>query len=197
MRNRITGILLAAGLSTRMGSLKALLRWHDMPLIKYQIESLLNSGLDEIIVVLGYEASTLMRQIDYPQVTTAFNAAYTEGKLTSIQTGIKNVPANSKAVVLLGVDQPRPSSTIKQLIAEHSAKAPLITVPYQGGHRGHPIIIHCNLFDDILSLPQKTGNLRDILDQNKSETLTVPFSSDHVHLDLNIPSDYQSATPLD
>ena len=164
-----------------------------MPLINYQIESLLTGGLNEIIVVLGHEAATLTSQIEYPQVTTVLNASYREGKFTSIQTGISTVPEHSEGVVLLGVDQPRPPTTIAQLIKEHLAKTPLITVPYQGGHRGHPIIIHHTLFADILSLRKETGNLRDILDKNDGETLRVPFANDHVHLDLNIPSDYHSA----
>ena len=196
MRNRMTGILLAAGLSTRMGALKAVLDWHGKALINYQIESFLSSGLSEIIVVLGHEATTIADHIEYPDVTIAFNADYNEGKFTSIRTGIENIPTDSEAAVLLGVDQPRPPDTITKLIAAHSDKDPLITVPYQGGHRGHPIIIHSSLFNEILSLPKKTGNLRDILDNNNEKILRVPFSDDHIHLDLNKPDDYHSAHTL-
>ena len=194
MRTRMTGILLAAGLSTRMGSLKALLKWHGLPLINYQIESLLNAGLTNVIVVLGHEAPTIARHIDYGQTTIVLNPSYTEGKFTSIQIGLENTPTDSQAVAFLGVDQPRPSDTIRTLITEHSASDALVTVPYQGGHRGHPIIIHRRLFNDILSLPKTTGNLRDVLDDNEGKILRVPFSSDHVHLDLNRPEDYNTAS---
>ena len=193
LRNHFTGILLAAGLSTRMGSLKSLLPWHNMPLINYQIESLLAAGVQNVIVVLGHEATTIAKQITYPQVTTILNEAYRDGKLTSIQKGIESVPLHSEVAVLLGVDQPRSPDTIKHLVTEHSSRSPLITVPYQGGHRGHPIIIQRDLFGDILKLPKETGNLREVLDKNDSETLRVRFSSAHVHLDLNMPSDYNSA----
>ena len=197
LRSHFTGILLAAGLSTRMGSLKALLNWHNIPLINYQIESLLEAGVRDVVVVLGHEATTITKQIAYPQVTIALNEAYRDGKLTSIQKGIESVPTHSEVAVLLGVDQPRPPETINHLITEHSSQSPLITVPYQGGHRGHPIIIQRDLFSDILKLPKETGNLREILDTNDNRTLRVPFSSDHVHLDLNMPSDYNSTVVSD
>ena len=57
--NPITAILLAAGESTRMRKLKSLLAWGEHTLIEYQINSLLNSRIDEVIVVLGYKNEEL------------------------------------------------------------------------------------------------------------------------------------------
>ena len=55
----ITSILLAAGISSRMGSIKALLPWENKTLIEWQIEKIQESGIQEIIVVLGSNAEKI------------------------------------------------------------------------------------------------------------------------------------------
>ena len=62
--NGTSAVLLAAGRSSRMGSLKATLPWRGTTLIEHQIRSLLDAGVDEVIVVLGHEANRLLPIIE-------------------------------------------------------------------------------------------------------------------------------------
>ena len=69
----ISGILLAAGMSTRMGEPKALLDWGGEPLARYQIRQLREAGADEVIVVLGHRGDDIHRELrglEYRGVTT-------------------------------------------------------------------------------------------------------------------------------
>ncbi|MBK7725004.1 MAG: NTP transferase domain-containing protein [Dehalococcoidia bacterium] len=58
----ISGIILAAGTSTRMGRPKALLDWGGQPLVCYQVRQLQEAGCDEVIVVLGHKADNISRR---------------------------------------------------------------------------------------------------------------------------------------
>ena len=51
-------------MSTRMGTPKPLLEWHGMPLIEYQVFSLYDSGVDDVLVVLGHEADEVSLVVD-------------------------------------------------------------------------------------------------------------------------------------
>ena len=52
----VWAILLAAGESSRMGQLKALLPWRDTSLIEHQLRSLLDAGVEQVVVVIGHDA---------------------------------------------------------------------------------------------------------------------------------------------
>jgi len=60
---RFTAILLCAGKSQRMGEMKALLNWKDSTLVKYQVATLIDSGAEEVIVVLGHNAEAIILEV--------------------------------------------------------------------------------------------------------------------------------------
>ena len=94
-----SAILLAAGVSRRMGTLKALLDWQGRPLIMHQIATLREAGADEVVVVLGHRADELQARIganrdvySVPETCGAWSTpSYAEGKTTSIKTGLRGI----------------------------------------------------------------------------------------------------------
>ena len=93
-----SAILLAAGVSRRMGTLKALLDWHGRPLIIHQIVTLREAGADEVVVVLGHRADELQARVGANSdvyaagnVRCVINTHYAEGKTTSIKTGLRGI----------------------------------------------------------------------------------------------------------
>jgi len=75
----ITSILLAAGISSRMGSVKALLPWENKTLIEWQIEKIKESGIEEIIVVLGSNAEEIQNKINNLDISIVLNPDYEKG----------------------------------------------------------------------------------------------------------------------
>ena len=63
MATSVTAILLSAGKSTRMGSTKALLDWHGIPMVKYQVQNLIDGGVSQVIVVLGHNHKEISKFI--------------------------------------------------------------------------------------------------------------------------------------
>ena len=191
--NSITAILLAAGESTRMKKLKSLLAWGKYTLIEYQVNSLLNSSIDQVIVVLGYRNEELTTCIDKFPINIVVNNDYASGKTTSIKKGISYVPDNKSDFLFLSVDQPRKTGLINSLIDFHFQNKSLISYPVYNNRGGHPIILNRSLKVDIENINESTFGLKDIIIKNKQKVNQLEVSDEQCLLDLNIYQDYEKA----
>ena len=115
----ITSILLAASISSRMGSIKALLPWENKTLIEWQIEKIQESGIQEIIVVLGSNAEKIKNKIKNLDISIVLNPDYEKGKTTTIKKGLSGVKNTESDIMLLAVDQPRHGWILKKVIDYH------------------------------------------------------------------------------
>lgn len=101
-------ILLAAGNSSRLGQPKQLLRWGKQTLIEHQIQSLLQTG-EDIIVVLGASADLILPLLQKYSVTVAINHAWESGMASSVVCGIEALQHHhptADGVLVALVDQP-------------------------------------------------------------------------------------------
>ena len=113
----ISAIVLAAGESTRMGRLKALVPWQGKTLIEYQVESLLDSGASEVVVVVGHLADQVSAPvINNSGVIIANNPEYRRGKAGSVKAGLARLASADSEILVLAVDQPRPICVIQAII---------------------------------------------------------------------------------
>ena len=119
----VFAILLAAGESSRMGQLKALLPWRGVTLLEHQIGSLIAAGVYHVVVVLGHDANLLKPIVESADgAHWVLNGDYREGKTTSIKSGMSDLIASrTKHVVLLSVDQPRRPDTVRSLLERHTS----------------------------------------------------------------------------
>src|SRR3954464_3368614 len=99
---RIAGIVLAAGLSSRMGTNKMLLRVGGTSLLRRTIGTALAARLDPLLVVLGHESERALVEISDLPVTPVQNPEYSQGMNTSLRAGARALPDAAGAVVLLG-----------------------------------------------------------------------------------------------
>lgn len=199
----ITAILLAAGESARMTQAKQLLPWHGRPLLQYQIEQLQAlPEVAEIVVVLGQDAEGLRPLVPEgagpPTVTVTVNVAYREGKSTSIQAGLRALSGLGEAILILAVDQPRPTSILRALVLAHLTNGPpwRITVPAYEGRRGHPPVFAASLVQELLATSEEREGLREVMLHHRGEVLDVPMDTPLVLTNLNTEDDYQKALAL-
>ena len=191
-------ILLAAGESRRMGQLKALLPWHGDTLLGSQISSLLQAGINQVVVVLGHKQERLLPLLEARgRVVPVFNPDYPTGKTTSIKAGIKAVLGNRQAtdaqtLVLLNVDQPRTSETISTLLSKHDSFDCLITFPVFQGKGGHPIIFDCSLLPELLEIAEESQGIRAVVRKHEERVRRVEMDTPEVLWDLNTPEQYQA-----
>jgi molybdenum cofactor cytidylyltransferase len=188
------GVLLAAGESSRMGSPKPLLPWRGTTMVEYQMNSLLQGGCDKVIVVTGrYDAEMAPLLKDREGVVRAYNPKYAEGKATSVQAGIWEVPDGVHSIVLLAVDQPRPAWVIERVLKVHTDFGASVTSPGYDGHGGHPLVFDASLRAQLAAVTEEGEGIRAILKQPDLNHHRVAFDSAIVRLDINTPEAYEEA----
>lgn len=187
----ISSILLAAGMSTRMGEPKALLDWGGEPLICYQIRQLREAGADEVVVVLGYRADEIHRELHGLDYRSVLNPVYQLGRAGSLRAGAKAVSREATAIVVLNVDQPRPAELIRAVIEAHTPAASA-TRPVAGERHGHPVALSGRLRGELAVASDETEGLRGVLAAHADAIVDVP-SDERCLLDLNTPGEYEAA----
>jgi len=187
----ISALLLAAGESKRMGRQKLLLPFGTSTIIEQTIDNLLNSRVDEIIVVVGYGAQELVTKIGRKPLKIAVNPHYQQGMSTSIIAGLNLIDNNAKAVMIALADQPGISSKIiDKLIEEFRQDNKGIAIPVYQGNRGHPVIFSIKYKSALLKLTGDVGG-RGIIEKYRDDILEIPVDSKDINIDVDALSDYE------
>ncbi|MYA72210.1 nucleotidyltransferase family protein [Candidatus Poribacteria bacterium] len=192
-QKKVTGILLAAGLSTRMGEPKQLLPFGDNTIVETAVDNMLGANFDEVIVVVGHHASEVEKQLGTRPIKTVFNPNYREGMLTSAQIGIRALEA-SDAFALMLVDQPFITSTlIDQVVDAYQRTEKGIALPSYNYKRGHPVIFDQKYAIDILALTPESDGVRTLFKKYGDDIHYVTVDTDSVLRDIDYREDYERA----
>lgn len=191
----VGAILLAAGESSRMGQLKALLPWRNTTLLEHQLRSLLDGGVQWVVVVVGHDADRLKPIIEAVEgASWTLNNDYLQGKTTSLKAGVAALAGQPISdVLLLNVDQPRDADTVRRLLERHQASSFRITIPTHGGKGGHPILIAAELFPELAEIEEESQGLKAVVRRHAEATERYEMDDPSVLLDLNTPEQYQKA----
>ena len=154
MQKFISGLILAAGTSSRMGQPKQLLPFRGTILLDWvmaQAESA--SALDEVIVVLGRAADAIQPRLRNTRAKVIINPVFTEGCSGSYKAGMATIDPRAEAVMVLLGDQPGvDSAVIDQVAADWRTHGGRIALTSYRGHRGHPMVFARELFDQLRQL---------------------------------------------
>ena len=191
----VWAILLAAGESSRMGRQKALLPWRNTTLLEYQLRSLLDAGVQRVVVVLGHDADRIKPIVEaIDGASWALNPDYLQGKTTSLKTGVAALAIQQVSdVLLLNVDQPRNEDTVRTLLERHLASSYRITIPTHGGKGGHPILIAAELLPELAEIEEESQGLKAVVRRHAEATERFELDDPSVLWDLNTPEQYQKA----
>lgn len=141
-----------------MGSLKQLLPLGGSTLLETVLKNLRQSQVDEIVLVLGFSADTIRRQIPLDGVRVVINEAYGDGMGSSLRSGIAQVSPQANAALMVLADQPfvQPA-TIDRLIRVYRERNPQIVIPVYQGFRGNPVLLDRSAFPELLGLAGDIG----------------------------------------
>jgi len=190
----ICGLILAAGLSSRMGEFKPLMPLRGKTLIENTVDSVLNGGAWSVVAVTGYrgeEVETVLLRRYGKQVHLVRNPDFAQtDMLCSIQIGCRVMPP-CDAFFLLPGDMPVVrQTTFHKLLKERHAGAPSVVFPTLGGYRKHPPLVDARLIPEILSF-QGGGGLRQMWRQHEELIRNVPVDDEGVWVDLDTQQDYR------
>ena len=193
-RETIRALILAAGLSRRMGGFKPLLPLRGKTLIENSVGSVLRGGAETAVVVTGYradEVETVLRAAFGDRVDFVRNPDYAStDRMRSIRIGTAALPTCG-AFFLLPGDMPVVArGTFDKLLAAREQEAASVIFPTLNGYRKHPPLIDARLIPAICAF-DGDGGLRGLWEQLEDEILTVPVDDAGVWVDLDTPRDYQ------
>lgn len=195
---RLAAILLAAGTSSRMGSMKALLPVDQEPFLLRQIRLLLESGVQRIVVVTGHEAPQLdallekVAERDREKIEIVLNAGYHRGMFSSIQTGAGALLGSQlDGFFLLPADQPlRDSATLQELAHTFGSNKSCLVGPSFHGKKGHPPVIPLALVENILSYQGDDG-MKGVLQRSGIPVVILETEDPFTVMEMNTPEGYQ------
>ena len=183
----IAGLILAAGESRRMGSPKALLDIGGQTFLDHLVASF--SGIcAPVIVVLGHGAEQVRAGLRAAnEAVFVVNADYRLGQFSSMQCGLRAVPAEARGVIFSLVDHPavRPS-TLSRLAA---TAAPLV-IPRLNGRRGHPVFFSHILVAEFLALPAD-ASARMVVERHAAEIEYIDVDDPGILQDIDDPETYR------
>jgi molybdenum cofactor cytidylyltransferase len=182
----ISGLVLAAGVSKRMGSPKQELKLAGKAMLDHVTDSFLSSGLAEVVVVIrpGISWSRKARRLK-----VVVNPRPSEGISESLKVGVRALNKRSEAVVVGLGDKPlvRPS-TIDMLVSAYESSDSKMVVPTLKGTRGNPVLFDKSLLPELLRLRGDAG-AKSIMEDNPRGVLEVPVDDEGVIVDVNTPAD--------
>ncbi len=188
----ISAVVLAAGLSRRMGTNKLLLPFQGKTVLAQVVAVLRESALDRVLVVMGHEAGLVQAMLGryWPSgVDLVYNPHYATGDmLSSIQAGLAALPVNCDAALISLGDQPQIEQRIvEQVIAGHEPGKVIIPSFHRRG--GHPILIDRARWPDVLHLPFNS-NLRQVLRDHAEWVRYIDVDTETILRDIDTPQDY-------
>lgn len=192
----IPAIILAAGLSTRMGRPKPLLPLSNGDTFVTRIvRSFLDSGVDDVVVVLGHEADVVAATLIKSGVAARFvvNDAYRSGQLSSVLRGLNAIDRPGvRAMLMTLVDVPLVSpGTIRAVVDRYKATHAPIVRPVRGDEHGHPVLIDRSLFSLLRSADPGTG-AKPIIRAHVTPAGDVSITDDDgAFLDIDTPETYE------
>ena len=191
---RISAVILAAGMSKRMGERpKLLLDIGGEPMIHRTLANILAIAPVETIVVTGYRAAEIEATLAGLPVRCVRNQDYERGQPISVAVGVASLAADCDAVVVVMGDQPLVTAGhLRALVTAYEGlENATILVPHHAGRRGNPILFAARHIPAVIGRGIKIG-CRRLIEAHDADVARTEFDSDAYTFDCDTPEDYQA-----
>ena len=185
----VSGLVLAAGGSSRLGRPKQLLPYRGTTLLDWVVSTARRCDFDQLLVVVGGTAVDVRGAVDLRGAEVVVNDAYRTGCSSSIAAALGAVDPRCDVLVLLLGDQPGVTpETVRALLAGRDG-APLAVCRYEDG-RGHPFAFGRPIFGEFAQLHGDKAVWK-LLDRRPQDVVEVPVQGP-VPLDVDTWDDYEA-----
>jgi molybdenum cofactor cytidylyltransferase len=148
----VTGLVLAAGGSSRLGAPKQLLPYGSGTLLDHTVETARGSGFDQVIVALGGSSPDVRRRVDLSGVDVVENPDYGEGCSSSIAAALGAIDPRSELMVLMLGDHPGVTPTVVSALIDGCGENTVLAACLYDDGRGHPLAFASAMFDELRGL---------------------------------------------
>ena len=182
-------LIVAAGMSSRMGDFKPMLNIGSISIAQRVVATFQQAGIDRIVMVTGYNATALERHLAGNGIVFLRNEHYeTTQMFDSARIGLSYLRDKCDRVIFTPVDIPLFTAATVQALLDSSAK---LACPVCGGVSGHPTLIASELIDRILA-DDGRGGLRGALERCGVEMSRIPVEDRGILHDADTPEDYRA-----
>ena len=185
----VTGLVLGAGGSKRLGRPKQLLPFGDRTLLEHTLDTARACNFNQLVVPIGGAADEVRERVDLTGAEVVVNYAYGSGCSSSIAAALSAVDPRCEVLVLMLGDQPGVTPATVQTLLDGRGDAPLAVCRYDDG-RGHPLAFDRSVFAQLADLHGDKGVWR-LLDERAGDVVDVPIAGP-VPLDVDTPEDYEA-----
>ena len=194
-----TGLLIAAGLSSRMGKPKPLLLQDDLPFAIVIAKKML-LVCDKVVIVLGHSAENIKIELQSfinnsndlkSSVKFVTNEQYERGMFASLKCGLSE-EINEDWILYHFVDQPGLTEKFYQEFSAQIDNNYDWIQPTFGNKKGHPLLFHSSIFNSILELPDDSS-LKEISKKNNVKKKLWDCTHKEILQDIDYPSDLKQA----
>ena len=185
----VTGLVLGAGGSKRLGRPKQLLPFGDRTLLEHTLDTARACNFNQLVVPIGGAADEVRERVDFTDAEVVVNYAYGSGCSSSIAAALDAVDPRCEVLVLMLGDQPGVTPATVQTLLDGRGDAPLAVCRYDDG-RGHPLAFDRSVFAQLADLHGDKGVWR-LLDERADAVVEVPVAGP-IPLDVDTPEDYEA-----
>jgi len=192
---KVTAIVLAAGLSRRMGKEnKLFLRFNETTIIDTVVRQIIKTRTDQLVIVGSELSLDRLKQYQSDNILVVDNPEYETGMTSSIKAGVQTAGICEGYMISLG-DQPMITTgiydqIIDSFVSNHPKDTATITVPYHKGKKGNPVIFSSHYRHDILSHTEPEG-CKEIVQAHKSHINKIEISSSSILVDIDTREEYE------
>ena len=186
----VSGLVLAAGGSRRLGEPKQLLPFGGATLLDRVLDTARSGRFDQLIVALGGGAEEIRGGVDLSGTEVVVNDDYASGCSSSIAAGLRAMDERASVLVLMLGDQPGVTShTVRSLLTGRGDDSRLAVCRYEDG-RGHPLAFARAMFGELERLHGDTAVWK-LIDRLDGEVVEVPVPGP-IPPDVDTREDYEA-----
>jgi CTP:molybdopterin cytidylyltransferase MocA len=185
----VEAIVLAAGKGERMGTIKPLVEIDGVPALARVIATLHRAGIERIIIVLGYAAKKIAREVDLSNERIVLNPDYESGMGSSLALGIESLAPETIGLLVLHADMPYVTEETVRAVLARAREGGRILAPIYRGKRGFPVYLDCSCCEELLpTLVGETG-AREYIASHLDDLVLVEVDDPGCVWDIDRPED--------
>lgn len=189
----MVAIVLASGMSKRMGENKLLLKFNGISLIEHTLKVIENIKFDEkILVYKDEEVKILGDRYGFKSVK---NDEFFKGQSSSLKIGVKSIESSSNGIMFFSSDEPFLKEEDLLFMIKKFKKSLGIIVPKVNGEKKMPTIFHIKYKEELLKVSGDVGG-RNIIKENIKDVTFIEFDNSINFFDIDTKEDLKKGLEL-
>jgi len=188
----ISLVVLAAGKSTRMKENKLLVNVDGETVIERVVKTAIRSKVDEVVVVLGYEAEKIRDRIPALKCKIAVNDRYEKGQSESVKVGLSAISRDAEALMIQPADVALiDAQSVNRVIDQYRRSKRRIVIASHQNESGHPILLDRSLFPEVSNIDEDSLGLKAVISRHRTEIDYVDVGTENVLIDIDTQDDFE------